>query len=102
MLLHQVLDDTPASSVVWMPSHCKKGQAGTVARGDGFLLTEIDIELNDVADKHAKQAVEKRRAPHRKRAGIQAHDEATVHNAMWIARATLLANEQVHPPPPRR
>ena len=98
MLMRQFLEDVPAGSVIWMPSHCKKGQAGEIVRGDGFLLTELDIAMNDVADKHAKRAVEQHRVPHRKRAEIKAHDEATIQNAMWIARATLLANEQEHPP----
>ena len=106
MLMHQFLEDVPAGSVIWMPSRCKKGQAGEIVRGDGFLLTELDIEMNDVADKHAKRAVEQHRVPYRKRAEIKAHDEATIQNAMWIARSPLLANEQEHPPhrdtpPPR-
>ena len=98
MLMHLALDEVPASSVIWMPSHCKKGQAGTVIRGDGFLLTETNIEINDVADTHAKRAVEQHRVPSRKRAEIKAHDEATTQNALWIARATLLANDQEQPP----
>ena len=62
-LMVRALDDTLAESVVWMPSHCKKGGAGTVIRGDGFLLTEVDIEMNDIADKYAKRAVEHHRVP---------------------------------------
>ena len=97
-LLHQFLEEVPPASVVWMPSHCKKGQAGEITRGDGFLLTERDIELNDLADTYAKRAVDEHRVPMRKRNEIKAHDEATKLNAMWIARATLLANEQLQAP----
>ena len=98
MLMHQLLEDVPPESTIWMPSHCKRGQAGTVVRGDGFLLTEQDIEMNDAADKYAKRAVEQHRVPKLKRDQIKAHDEATRQNAMWIARATLLASDQQQPP----
>ena len=98
MLMLQLLEDVPPESTIWMPSHCKSGQAGTVVRGDGFLLTEQGIVMNDTADKHAKRAVEQHRVPKLKRDQIKAHDEATRQNAMWIAMATLLASDQQQPP----
>ena len=51
-----------------------------------------------LADTHAKRAVEHQRVPYRIRNIIKAHDEATSQNAMWIARATVLASEQAIAP----
>ena len=42
-LMHNAMDDAPRESVIWMPSHTKKGQCGQTVRGDGFLLTETDV-----------------------------------------------------------
>ena len=54
-LMHDALDHIPAASVIWMPAHLKPNQCGTVIRGDGFLLTEIDVWANDQADRLAKR-----------------------------------------------
>ena len=78
--------------------HVKHGRCGTIARGDGFLLTEEDVACNEAADKLAKVAVEQHRVPYRIRKAIEAHDALTTQNAMWIARATLIANQQVGGP----
>ena len=90
--MHDIMDDAPHESVIWMPSHVKKGERGRTVRGDGFLLTETDVEFNDMADRFAKAAVDARRVPHRIRMAIAAHDDPTTQNAMWIARATVIAN----------
>ena len=79
-----------------MPSHVKFGQCGIIARGDGFLLVEQDVQFNDVADKLAKAVVEAHRVPYKIRKAIETHDELTTRNAMWIAKATLMANHQKH------
>ena len=54
--------------------------------------------LNDVADRYAKRAVEAHRVPRRTRDIIEAHDQPTHDNAVWIARATILANQQQQEP----
>ena len=77
-----------------MPSHVKPGGCGTIVRGDGFLLTEVDVEANAEADRLAKRGVEEHRAPLLTRREIKEHDDLTTANAMWIARATLTANNQ--------
>jgi len=97
-LMHEALDGTPTSSVTWMPAHLKQGQCGTVVRGDGFLLTEVDVDANAEADKLAKRAVEHHRDPYRIRQEIKAHDELVTANAMWIARAGIPANQQREDP----
>jgi hypothetical protein len=97
-LMHEALDGVPVSSVVWMPARLKPGQCGTVVRGDGFLLTEIDVAANAEADKLAKQAVEHHRVPYRIRQEIKAHDDLVTANAMWIARAGVVANQQREDP----
>ena len=86
------MSDVPSEATIWIPSHMEAGTCGTVVRGDGFLMTEVDVEANDVADKYAKRAVLAHRVPFRVREEIKAHDALTASNAMWLARATLLAN----------
>ena len=92
--MHDIMDDVPFEAVIWMPSHVKKGHCGQIVRGDGFLLTETNVAFNDAADRLAKAAVEAHRGPHRIRMAIEAHDALTTENAMWIARATVIANQQ--------
>ena len=97
-LMHEALDGTPASSVTWMPAHLKPGQCGTVVRGDGFLLIEVDVAANAEADRLAKRAVEHHRVSYRTRQEVKAHDDLVTANAMWIARAGILANQQREDP----
>ena len=82
-----------------MPSHTKKGQCGQAVRGDGFLLTETDVEFNDYADRLAKAAVDAHRVPYRTRQEVEADDILTIDNAKWIARATVMADQQPDDPP---
>ena len=96
--MHIAFDDDLPEAVIWMQSHVKPGQCGAIARGDGFLLIELDVAMNDAADKLAKAAVEAHRAPYRFRKEVEAHDVLTTKNAMWIARATILANQQSDEP----
>ena len=93
-MMHVALDGTPPEAVIWMPSHVKAGGCGTIIRGDGFLLKEIDVAANAEADKLAKRAVEEHRVPLLVRSEIKEHDDLTTLNAMWIARATATANGQ--------
>ena len=97
-LMHHALSDVPPQAVIWMPSHVKPGQCGTITRGDGFLLEETDVEANEAADILAKRAVGEHRVPYRTRKAIEAHDALTASNAMWVARATILANQQQSDP----
>ena len=91
-LLAEAMSDVPPEATVWIPSHMKAGACGTVVRGDGFLVTEVDVEANDVADRYAKRAVLAHRVHFRIREEIKSHDALTAINAMWVAWATLLAN----------
>ena len=52
-ILKVALEDTPTEKTLWMPAHGK----GTV-KSDGPLVTGQDREATDVADTHAKEAVE--------------------------------------------
>ena len=97
-ILHDALDDVPCENVIWMPAHLQPGQCGTVVRGDGFLLTEVDVAGNAEADKLAKRAVEHHRVPFRIRQAIKAHYELVTASAMWVARASVLANQQSSDP----
>ena len=97
-LMHDSLDDTPADAMMWMPSHATVADIGTKCRGDGFLLTLQDRESNDAADRHVKRGVEHHRVPFRIRMAVAAHDQLVADNAMWIARATVVANQQAVQP----
>ena len=97
-ILLSALDDVPSGNVIWMPVHLQPGQCGTVVRGDGFLLIEADVAGNAEADKLAKRAVEHHRVHFRIRQAIRAHDELVTANAMWVARASILANQQTGDP----
>jgi len=92
--MHLALDDVPAASVMWMPAHLKPGSCGQVARGDGFLVEEIDVLANDMADGMAKAAVLAHRVPAHIRRNIKQHANLVTANARWIARATLIASDQ--------
>ena len=83
---------------MWMPSHVKPGQCGHITRGDGFLLTEADVEHNGHAGRLTKRAVAEHRAPFRIRQSVAAHNLLTTQNAIWIARATVIANQQTAEP----
>ena len=97
-LLAEAMRDVPPEATIWIPSHMKAGTCGSVVRGDGFLMTEVDVEANDVADRYAKRAVAAHRVPFRIREEIKAHDALIASNAMWVARATLLANGRTSEP----
>ena len=56
------------------------------------------MEANAEADKLAKRGVEEHRVPLLTRREIKEHDDLTTSNAMWIARATLTANNQDEDP----
>ena len=85
-----------------MPSHVRQGGCGSIIRGDGFLLTEEDVEANGMADTYAKRAVLAHRVPYKIRKEVESYNDLTTDNAMWIARATLLANSNQHPGMPAR
>ena len=63
-------------------------------RGDGFLVEEVDVAANDMADKLAKEAVLAHSVPLKIRREVKQHANLVVANAKWIARATLIASDQ--------
>ena len=86
-ILQGALDDTPAEKILWMPAHGK----GTV-KSDGSPVTGQDREANDIADTHAKEAVETHRLHPdtvEKWKAVRAQTKAM---AMWTARVTAEAN----------
>ena len=86
--------DPPLRSITKVGSHHFR----QIVSGDGFLLTEMDVEFNDMAGRFAKATVDEHRPPHRIRMAIVAHDALTTQNAMWIARATIIANQPPEDP----
>ena len=62
-ILMAQLDDTPPDNIDWMPAHSTKEQVGTVMRGDGKLMTEVDRRANEQADILAKRGASLHRVP---------------------------------------
>ena len=91
-LIITATDDTPADCIIWMPAHQHPEAAGNKGKSNNELLTLLDIESNDEADKPAKRGVEDHRVPYMVRQEWKrCYDEAKS-RAMWIGRATSLAN----------
>lgn len=93
-LLFPAIDDVPVSSFVWMPAHCKAGDVGTARLGNGALLTATDLEANARADASAKAAVEIHRVPSCVVIRLKAAASRVHTLALWLGRATFLANNQ--------
>ena len=91
-LLHTAFDDTQAESVVWMPAHTREHDVGVRLRGDGHSLTAHNRHGNDLADGHAKVAVEEHRAPAALRAAVRSRLAEARSIAVLVARATHLAS----------
>ena len=86
-ILKSALDDTPVSSTIWMPSHGK----GSI-KGDGSLVSGQDREANDLADTHAKEAVELHRVSPDIIKGWKEVKSQTKSMAMWTARVAVETN----------
>ena len=97
-LLLSALEDTPNDIVVWMPAHTKEQDVGVKRLGDGSLLTIVDRQTNDLADKHAKLAAESVRAPEAIRIQTAEYHRNTKAAARWIGEITYTANHRDEPP----
>ena len=78
---------------MWMPAHGK----GTV-KSDGSLVNGQDSEANDLADTHAKEAVELHRLHPDTIKKWKELKAQTKSMAMWTARVTAEANNHSLPP----
>ena len=78
--------------VVWMPAHTAAWQIGMVVKSDGTLLSAMDRDANDLADKGAKVAATGRRVAEAVRALLRAEAGEVADMARWIAMVTVLAN----------
>ena len=92
-ILKAALDDTPKENTLWMPAHGK----GTV-KSDGSPVSGHDREANDLADKHAKEAVEAHRLHPDTIKRWKTLKAQTKEMAMWTARVTAEANNHSLPP----
>ena len=63
-LIITAIDDTPVECIICMPAHQHPGAAGKKAKSNNELLTMLDIEANDEADKLAKKGGEDHRVPY--------------------------------------
>ena len=91
-LMLAALEDTPPEDVVWMPAHKGASQVGKLFCGNGVPLTALDLKGNALADKLAKRAVKQHRVDSSDVAAWSKLCDDTRSMAMWIARATHLAN----------
>ena len=87
------LGDTPKENTLWTPAHGK----GTV-KSDGSPASGHDREANDLADKHAKEAVEAHRLHPDTIKRWKTLKAQTKEMAMWTARVTAEANNHSLPP----
>jgi len=78
--------------VVWMPAHTTACQIGSVVKSDGTLLSALDRDANDLADKGAKVAATGRRVAEDVRALLLAEAGEVTDMARWIAMVTVRAN----------
>ena len=75
------------SMLIWMPAHQTMAAVGVRAKGNNELLTGLDLESNDIADKLAKRGGEDQRVPFLIRDKWKLCMEVTKARAMWIGRA---------------
>ena len=97
-MIMNVLEDTPAEKVVWMPAHKAKQAAGQFRCSNGEPITEAAIRGNAEADRLAKLAVMQHRVD---RSEVKRWEELcseTLETAKWIALATWAANNCDEPP----
>ena len=93
IILQNSLGDTPAEKTLWMPAHGK----GT-DKSDGSLVYGQDREANDLADTHAKAAVETHRLQPDTIERWKLLKATTKAMAMWTARVTAEANNHALAP----
>ena len=86
-ILRNSLEDTPIEKTLWMPTHGK----GTT-KSDGSLVNGQDREANDLADTHAKAAVETHRLHPDTIVRWKLLKANTKAMAMWTPRVTAEAN----------
>ena len=91
-MVMNVLEDTSAEKVVWMPAHKSKQAAGQFRCSNGDLITEFDIKGNAEADRLAKLAVMQHRVDSSEVKLWERLCKETLATAKWIARATWAAN----------
>ena len=92
-LLHDHLDSGLSSNQVrWMPAHCSRTMVGVAKKSDGTVLTQIDLELNSLADWLAKSAVGFHRVPVETRDRVMLQERVALDLAKWVGIVTFSAN----------
>jgi hypothetical protein len=86
------IDDTPLEAIGWMPAHSSTKQLGSLRKGDGQLLTELDRYANGEADRLAKKGASLHRVPLTEINQWKEHFDNVKERAKWIGRATAKAN----------
>jgi len=86
------LDELPPRDLSWMPAHTAAADIERRRIGNGSLLTAADRRGNDLADHHAKAAVEEHRVPRPIREDILAQERSVGLMARWVAQVTIDAN----------
>ena len=93
-LLLPILEEEGKERVGWMPAHLKESDLkhAIATKSDGSLVTKRDVEINDIADKLAKEAVEAHRVPAGEVRAWEAELQKVKVRAKWVGIVTHEAN----------
>ena len=86
------LDDQVDVDMAWMPAHTKERDIGVLTLSNGELLRDVDRRANALADHWAKIVARSVRVPERLRRSLAQDEERAMQLALWLGRATAVAN----------
>ena len=89
-LFHHI-DDVPAASFVWMPSHTSAANVDRTRLSNGKFLSHTDRRANALADKHAKIAAASFAVSRQQRDKLREQDKVVTEAARWLGWATWAA-----------
>ena len=90
-LLLPASEDICLSCIVRMPAHKLAAHVGKLMLSNGELLTQQDVDANDMADGFAKTTVEQHRVSAYEFEKWKSDEEEAWHLAKWADRAVNLA-----------
>ena len=91
-MFHTALIDAPKGAVGWMPAHVSDRELRHAMKSDGTPVLKKELEANKLADELAKRAVALHRVMPGDVRNYADKAETTMTRAIWVAKATVLAN----------
>ena len=79
--------------VEWIPAHLNESSVGVGLIGDGTPLTREQWMMNQLVDRHAKTAARQVRHSVEARKDFHRERNEVARLAVWVARATVAANQ---------